>query len=142
MGIYDLRLPPSLSKTITRIVDRAEKNQVLTLRFRHSRDGDFYTIDAGDEPDNLPALTREALLALQELGFIRLLQEEDIKGMRPGIFLLAEKAYAWEHHYRKGRVGRGWERAQQIGRETAPLVVGIAAMILTLLQILQALGIL
>lgn len=136
--IYDLRLPAHVADALLQLVRIAEEQQVLTLSVRRLLPNAEYTIVVAGNTEKLSVEKEDFLLGLSVLGLLVFTQEQETRGAIVGTIFLTAKAYAWARYHQRTWFGRWWERAQLWGKETAPLLVGIAAVVLTILQIIQA----
>jgi hypothetical protein len=143
MAVYQIALSPKARELLAVMVKLARERQVLTLicaRFSPvgSADGAvMYRIHAGSVVVGVDDVYEDALWALRVLGLIDFEQ----KGETAKVFLTTS-AYGWVDYQRRGRLMRWLVRVFSSGKDTILIVVtGLTAM-LTVLQILQLVGLL
>lgn len=138
--IYDLRLPTHVADALLQLVRIAEEQQVLTLSVWRLVPSKEYTVALGESAGDREKMSIEKedfLPGLSALGMIVFERKEEQRGSIIGTIFLTQKAYDWAHYQRRTALGRWWERALSWGKQAAPLLVGIAAIVLTILQIIQ-----
>lgn len=136
-AIYTFPIPEDVTEMLLGMVHLCQKNNVLTLRVtRHTTQeeiGPFdYTIEAGKSTLFFKGILGEPLQALQALELLKLLPNQEL--------FLTATAYEWADYQRKGRLGRYLARNTDILRDIWLVIVSILTVGLTLLQILQIMG--
>lgn len=140
--VYTLKLPAHIAEVLLWVAANTEQQEVVTVSYLSMATfttGIAYELMAGDARQSFTNLKEDVIAALVLLGMIQMgLNSAD----ESGVFFLTQKGQDWAEHHRSGWFGRWWERSVQWGKQAAPLIVSAAAVILTILQILQALGVL
>ena len=135
--IYSTELPARSRDGLQCFVAIAEKHKMLALRYMTAAFEESYAIMVPEGIETV-SLSEGDLLGLKALDFLQIIERDPARGIASGGHIyLTEKAYDLVHHYRKRRLGRWWDKAVYGGKQAAPLIVSVAAVILTLLQIVQ-----
>lgn len=135
--IYTFPIPEDITEMLLGMVQLCQKNNVLTLRVTRQTTleeiGPFdYTIEAGKSALYFERILGEPLQALQALELLKLLPNQEL--------FLTATAYEWADYQRKGGLGKYLARNTDILRDIWLVIVSILTVGLTLLQILQAMG--
>jgi hypothetical protein len=138
---HDIELPEHIGDAVTELVRIAEEYKVLTMYYRRLPNAPDYTIAIGQNKSGVGKVSLEnedALWGLHVTGFILAEEDDNARpGTERGRIYLTAKAYEWVRYHRRNWLGRGWIGASQWGKQVAPLFVAVAAVLLTILQIIQ-----
>ena len=140
MSPYEIELSKDVSSAINAMVDLSREHKVITLFcvvqemasgnviFRTSAGDAYVVMDMIEDP--IFALTAYELVKAKATGD------------QSTTVLITRAGYEWVDYHRKWRIGRISYRLFDTGKTSALVLISLTAFILSVLQVLQAIGIL